>query len=126
MTTPSKVLPGVSLLLLLMVADVSADTLLYHDGPDAFSFQATDLISFSAGATNLLVDNAVTDSFTLTAPSTLEGVVFAEVSLTPNASVPLFVNYAIGTIPFSANAMGPLRDRRQYAQLQAAACVAAS
>ena len=70
MSTPSKVLPGVSLLLLPMVADVSA--------------------------------------------------------LTPNASVPLFVNYAIGTIPFSANAMGPLRDRRQYAQLQAAACVAAS
>jgi hypothetical protein len=34
MTTPSKVV-GISLLMLLMATDVSADTLLYDNGPDA-------------------------------------------------------------------------------------------
>ena len=108
MTTPSKVIPGISLLLLLMTAEVSADTLLYDNGPDAFNFQATDFISFSAGVTQL-VTNQVTDDFTLTAASTLDKVVFAELSLVPNgsASVPQFVNYAIGTTPFGTDAMGP-------------------
>ena len=110
MTTPSKVVPGISLLLLLMTAGVSAaDSLLYDNGPDALSFQATDFISFSAGTVPNTVTNLVTDNFTLSATSTLDKVVFAELSLIPNGSesVPLFVNYAIGTTPFGTDAMGP-------------------
>lgn len=108
MTTPSKVV-GISLLMLLMATDVSADTLLYDNGPDAFSFQATDFISFSAGTFPHNVTNLVTDDFTLSADSTLDKVVFAELSLIPNGSesVPQFVNFAIGTTPFASDAMGP-------------------
>ena len=110
MTTLSKVFPGFGLLLLMMTAGASADTLLYDNGPDAFSFHTTDLISFSAGATPLLVDNLVTDEFTLSATSTLTRVVFAETILDTsgsNTSVPKFVNYEIGTSPFAHDAMGP-------------------
>jgi hypothetical protein len=109
MTTPSKILPGISLLMLLVTADGSADTLLYDNGPDAFSFHATDLIGFSPGATQL-VTNLVSDSFTLSAPATLDKVVFGELTLNlrdGNSFVPLFVNYAIGTTPFGTDAMGP-------------------
>ncbi len=110
MTIPSKVLSGISLLMLLMAADVSADTLLYDNGPDALNFQATDLIGFSPGSTIQLADNLVTDSFTLSAPATLDKVVFGELSLNLHdggSFVPLFVNYAIGTTPFGTDAMGP-------------------
>jgi hypothetical protein len=113
MTTPSKVCPVISLLLLLMGADVSATDLLYDNGPDAFSFSTTNLISFSPGPpgpTGQLVTNYVTDEFTLSAPATITGVVFSETTVTPSGhlgSPPIFVNYSFGTSPFGTEAMGP-------------------
>lgn len=103
MTTPSKVLPGISLLLLLLISTVSwASSVLYDNGPDSLSFSTADLISFSPGSTTQLTENDVTDSFTLTATSTLTRISFAEVTLSPNGgpAVPTLVNYHIGTRPF--------------------------
>lgn len=112
MSTPSKVVPVLGFLLLLVTSRGAnaADTLLYNNGPDAFTFQTTDLISFSAGATPLLVTNLVTDEFTLSATSTLTRVVFGETILDTSGSntfLPKFVNYEIGTSPFGHDAMGP-------------------
>lgn len=110
MTTPSKVVSSISVFLLLLFPGVSsASSVLYDNGPDALSFSTADFISFSQGATPLLVDNEVTDSFTLTATSTLTAIRFAELTSSPTGgpAVPMFLNYHIGTTPFGTIISGP-------------------